>query len=74
MLADADVAAAASAAATARTLNNGQSCIAAKRFLVDDAVYDDFVDATRAAMAALQFGDPSRLGDRTRSDGPPRPT
>lgn len=58
VLADADVAAAARAAATARTLNNGQSCIAAKRFLVDDSVYDDFVDATRTALAALKFGDP----------------
>ena len=72
VLADADLAAAASAAATARTLNNGQSCIAAKRFLVDDAVYDDFVDAAQAAMAALRLGDPfdaqTELGPMARRD------
>ncbi|MCX2933748.1 NAD-dependent succinate-semialdehyde dehydrogenase [Mycobacterium sp. CVI_P3] len=72
VLADADMAAAAQAAATARTLNNGQSCIAAKRFLVDSSVYDDFIDATRAALAALKFGDPTdpetQLGPMARSD------
>ncbi len=72
VLADADVSAAAYAAATARTLNNGQSCIAAKRFLVDESVYDDFVDATLTAMAALKFGDPSdpetELGPMARRD------
>ncbi len=39
----ADVAAAATTAVMARTINNGQSCIAAKRFIVHDAVYDRFV-------------------------------
>ena len=72
VLADADVPAAARAAATARTLNNGQSCIAAKRFLVDDAVYEDFVEATLAAMAALKSGDPTdpetELGPMARRD------
>ncbi len=72
VLADADVAAAARAAATARTLNNGQSCIAAKRFLVDDSVYDDFIDASLAAMGELKFGDPTdpgtELGPMARRD------
>jgi succinate-semialdehyde dehydrogenase/glutarate-semialdehyde dehydrogenase len=42
----------------ARVQNNGQSCIAAKRFVVHDAVYDAFTDAFVARMAALVVGDP----------------
>jgi len=54
----ADLDAAVATAVTARTVNNGQSCISAKRFLVHDAVYDDFVPRFTAAMAALRVGDP----------------
>ncbi|MGD9986961.1 NADP-dependent succinic semialdehyde dehydrogenase [Pseudonocardia sp.] len=54
----ADVAHAARVGALARTSNNGQSCIAAKRFLVHDAVYDRFVAAFVEQMAALTVGDP----------------
>ena len=54
----ADVPEAARVAALARTANNGQSCIAAKRFLVHTGVYDEFVAAYVAAMAALRVGDP----------------
>ena len=54
----ADVAAAARTAVVARTINNGQSCIAAKRFVVHTAVYDRLVDALVAGMAALRVGDP----------------
>ena len=42
----------------ARVQNNGQSCIAAKRFVVHDAVYDQFVDAFVSRMEALVVGDP----------------
>ena len=42
ILADADVAAAARVAADARLINSGQSCIAAKRFIVVEAVADTF--------------------------------
>ena len=56
----ADVAAAAATAVTARTINNGQSCIAAKRFIVHDAVYDRFVAALVDGMARLRVGDPAR--------------
>lgn len=54
----ADLDAAVKTAVDARTANNGQSCIAAKRFLVHDAVYDAFVPRFAAAMAALRVGDP----------------
>jgi succinate-semialdehyde dehydrogenase/glutarate-semialdehyde dehydrogenase len=54
----ADLAAAVSTAVSARTVNNGQSCIAAKRFIVHDAVYDTFIAGFTDAMAALRVGDP----------------
>ncbi len=54
----ADLDAAVATAVDARTVNNGQSCISAKRFLVHDAVYDEFVPRFAAAMAALRMGDP----------------
>ena len=54
----ADVPQAARVAAQARTSNNGQSCIAAKRFLVHEAVYDDFTEKFVANMRALRVGDP----------------
>jgi len=55
----ADVAAAAQAAVEARVINNGQSCIAAKRFLAHEAVYDAFADAMVAGLRALTVGDPA---------------
>lgn len=54
----ADLQAAVSTAVTARTSNNGQACINAKRFIVHDDVYDVFVDRFTTAMAALVVGDP----------------
>ncbi len=54
----ADVEAAARTAVTARVINNGQSCIAAKRFIVHADVHDAFVDAMVRGMAALRVGDP----------------
>ncbi|MGH9087999.1 MAG: aldehyde dehydrogenase family protein [Acidimicrobiales bacterium] len=42
----------------ARVQNNGQSCIAAKRFVVEAAVFDRFADRFTEAMAALTVGDP----------------
>jgi succinate-semialdehyde dehydrogenase/glutarate-semialdehyde dehydrogenase len=47
-----------STAVKARTINTGQSCIAAKRFMVADAIYDEFVDQFVARMRALKVGDP----------------
>ena len=54
----ADLDAAVKAAVVGRTMNNGQSCIAAKRFLVHSDVYDAFRDKMAAAMKALKVGDP----------------
>ncbi|MEU9242380.1 NADP-dependent succinic semialdehyde dehydrogenase [Streptomyces shenzhenensis] len=54
----ADIDRAARIAVTARVQNNGQSCIAAKRFIVHTDVYDTFAEKFVAAMAALRTGDP----------------
>jgi len=45
---------------TARVLSNGQSCIAAKRFIVHQAVYDRFVTGLCDGLRALRVGDPAR--------------
>jgi succinate-semialdehyde dehydrogenase/glutarate-semialdehyde dehydrogenase len=58
VLADADLEAAAKAGVTARFQNAGQSCIAAKRFLVQAEVYDRFLDCFIAGVDALVLGDP----------------
>jgi succinate-semialdehyde dehydrogenase/glutarate-semialdehyde dehydrogenase len=54
----ADLGVAAATAVVARTINNGQSCIAAKRFIVHAAVYDRFVVALVAGLRRLRVGDP----------------
>jgi succinate-semialdehyde dehydrogenase / glutarate-semialdehyde dehydrogenase len=54
----ADIERAAEVAVTARCQNNGQSCIAAKRFIVHAEVYDAFAAAFVRRMAALVVGDP----------------
>jgi succinate-semialdehyde dehydrogenase/glutarate-semialdehyde dehydrogenase len=67
VLADADLPAAAKTAAKARYQNAGQSCICAKRFIVEDAVYDRFVDLFVAEAKAYVPGDPE---DRATTMGP----
>jgi succinate-semialdehyde dehydrogenase/glutarate-semialdehyde dehydrogenase len=54
----ADLDRAVTTAVKARTVNNGQSCIAAKRFIVADAIADEFLNRFAAAMSALKVGDP----------------
>lgn len=54
----ADLQAAAATAVKARTINNGQSCIAAKRFIVAEAIADEFERRFVAGMQALKVGDP----------------
>jgi succinate-semialdehyde dehydrogenase/glutarate-semialdehyde dehydrogenase len=58
VLPSADLEKAVTVAVKARCVNNGQSCIAAKRFIIADEVYDDFAERFVAAMRALQIGDP----------------
>jgi succinate-semialdehyde dehydrogenase / glutarate-semialdehyde dehydrogenase len=58
VLADADLDAAARAAAVARTMNAGQSCICAKRFIVEAPVYNVFLERFGTAMKAIRTGDP----------------
>jgi succinate-semialdehyde dehydrogenase / glutarate-semialdehyde dehydrogenase len=58
VLADADVATAAAAAVAARNLNAGQSCISAKRFIVEEPIRTEFTEAFAAGVAALTVGDP----------------
>ena len=62
VLPSADVERAASVAAVARVQNNGQSCIAAKRFIVHEDVYDAFRDAFVGRMASMTVGDPMDPG------------
>ncbi|MEV4970719.1 NADP-dependent succinic semialdehyde dehydrogenase [Streptomyces scopuliridis] len=54
----ADIERAARTAVTARVQNNGQSCIAAKRFIVHEDVYDAFAERFTAGMRDLTVGDP----------------
>ncbi len=55
---DADLASAAKTAVTARFQNNGESCIAAKRFIVESQVYDDFLRRFVELTAAQVVGNP----------------
>lgn len=58
VLADADIKKAAKAAVKARFTNVGQSCVNSKRFIVVDAIADQFVEAFVAATNELVIGDP----------------
>ena len=55
----ADVETAAKTAVTARMINNGQSCIAAKRFIIHESVYDQFLERFVEGVKALRVGDPA---------------
>jgi succinate-semialdehyde dehydrogenase/glutarate-semialdehyde dehydrogenase len=72
VLGDADVEAAAETAAQARNLNSGQSCIAAKRHIVHEDVYEGFVDAFVEEVEDLTVGDPTEedtdVGPQARGD------
>jgi succinate-semialdehyde dehydrogenase/glutarate-semialdehyde dehydrogenase len=72
VLADADLDAASATAVRARNQNNGQSCIAAKRFIVEEAVADRFTEKFAAAVKALRVGDPmqreTNVGPLARED------
>ena len=67
---DADIDLAARIGVDARCLNNGQSCIASKRFLVQRSIADVFVERFVGGMMARRVGDPISAGDRHRPAGP----
>jgi len=64
VLEDADIAAAAKVAATARMVNGGQSCIAGKRFIVVCSILADFEQAMVEAMRGYRMGDPAKEGTK----------
>ncbi len=72
VFADAPLSACVSAAVSSRMINNGQSCIAAKRFIVVRDIYRRFQTAFTAAVAALKTGNPldesNDLGPLARAD------
>ena len=67
VLEDADLELAAATCADSRMINGGQSCIAAKRFVVHDAVHDEFLDLLTDKMGEKVMGDPH---DRATDFGP----
>lgn len=72
VFADADLEHAADAITTMRIINAGQSCIAAKRVIVEADVYDEFVSLYEKRLSALVVGDPrdesTQVGPIARSD------
>lgn len=72
VLADADIKKAAKICVQGRTYNAGQTCVAAKRFIIEEPVYEEFRDACLAEMEKLSFGDPTnsdtKMGPMARED------
>jgi succinate-semialdehyde dehydrogenase/glutarate-semialdehyde dehydrogenase len=72
VLEDCDLDLAIDGAITARTLNSGQSCIAAKRFIVESSITDEFTRRFTERMEALNVGDPTDeetdVGPQARGD------
>lgn len=72
VLADADIATAVQVCMTGRIFNNGETCVAAKRFAVVDSIYDEFRDAFVEQLESVQMGDPNDestgLGPMARED------
>ncbi|MEQ8842063.1 MAG: NAD-dependent succinate-semialdehyde dehydrogenase [Acidimicrobiales bacterium] len=72
VLGDADIPTAVEVCATARIYNNGETCVAAKRFVVVDSVYDEFVAAFIEQLDTIEMGDPNEeatgLGPMARED------
>jgi succinate-semialdehyde dehydrogenase/glutarate-semialdehyde dehydrogenase len=72
VLGDADIKMAAKTCAEGRIYNNGETCVAAKRFIVVDSVYEEFKDAFVERMKAVKLGDPMEeatdLGPMARED------
>jgi succinate-semialdehyde dehydrogenase/glutarate-semialdehyde dehydrogenase len=72
VLADADIEAAAETLALSRIINAGQSCIAAKRIIVEAPVYEAFIEKFHPQLAGLKMGDPAdestQVGPIARAD------
>lgn len=72
VLKSADIKKAAKACAAGRLVNSGQSCIAAKRFIVEAEVYDEFLAEFTAEVASYKMGDPlnpdTQIGPQARED------
>ncbi|RME70028.1 MAG: NAD-dependent succinate-semialdehyde dehydrogenase [Planctomycetota bacterium] len=70
--ADAELDRALEVAVTARLQNNGQSCIAAKRFIIETSIYEKFVQGLAGRFASVRMGDPFdreiELGPLARAD------
>jgi succinate-semialdehyde dehydrogenase/glutarate-semialdehyde dehydrogenase len=72
VLGDASMASAVDICAQSRMINGGQSCIAAKRFIVVEECYQEFVDQLKTTFEHIQMGDPTEettdLGPLARAD------
>jgi succinate-semialdehyde dehydrogenase / glutarate-semialdehyde dehydrogenase len=72
VLADADLEKAAATCAASRLINGGQSCIAAKRFIVEEPVVEEFTELMAAGLSKAVMGDPreeaTTLGPMARVD------
>jgi len=72
VLKDVDLEKAISVAVTARMMNQGQSCIAAKRFIVDESVAEEFTQGLKNIVSGLKAGDPmdkeTQVGPMARPD------
>lgn len=72
VLEDADIEKAVNTCVQARMYNNGETCVAAKRFIVVDSVYEQFRDSFVAQMSQVKYGDPTdqntTLGPIARGD------
>lgn len=72
VLEDADIEQAVKTAVTARMLNSGQSCIAAKRFILVEVIYDEFISKFIEQVSQLKSGDPldenTQVGPLARKD------
>ncbi len=60
VLEDADIETAVKTCVMGRLYNNGETCVSAKRFIVTDAVYDEFVSAFVERMKGVTMGDPTK--------------
>ncbi|MDD4373842.1 MAG: NAD-dependent succinate-semialdehyde dehydrogenase [Bacteroidales bacterium] len=69
---DADFPGCCQAAVDSRMMNSGQVCIAAKRFIVHESIFQEFVEAQKNALTSLNLGDPmqtkTQIGPMARPD------